>query len=98
MLGIFSEQQVDSGTKPRHSFYYPSSPTTPASSLPSYFPGLTAHLPKHANSVKVTNLRPEQDYLSLVRQCQGRLWEDPAFPADSRVLTDGNMVVSYFGR
>ena len=38
--------------------------------------------------------------MTLARQCRqsGRLWEDPAFPANSKVLTDGNMIVSYFGR
>ena len=41
-----------------------------------------------------------QDYMTLARQCRqsGRLWEDSAFPASSKVLTDGNMIVSYFGR
>ena len=38
--------------------------------------------------------------MTLARQCRqsGRLWEDPAFLANSKVLTDGNMIVSYFGR
>merc|ERR1712088_1172735 len=33
--------------------------------------------------------------MTLARQCRqsGRLWEDPAFPANSKVLTDGNMIV-----
>ena len=41
-----------------------------------------------------------QDYMTLARQCRqsGRLWEDSAFSASSKVLTDGNMIVSYFGR
>ena len=41
-----------------------------------------------------------QDYMTLARQYKqsGKLWEDPAFPANSKVLTDGNMIVSYFGR
>jgi calpain len=48
----------------------------------------------------VQNLRRDQDYMTLARQCRqsGRLWEDSAFPASSKVLTDGNMIVSYFGR
>merc|ERR1719458_1588043 len=38
--------------------------------------------------------------MTLARQCRqsGRLWEDSAFSASSKVLTDGNMIVSYFGR
>ena len=41
-----------------------------------------------------------QDYMTVSKQCRqsGKLWEDPAFPANSKVLTDGNMIVSYFGR
>ena len=41
-----------------------------------------------------------KDYMTLARQYKqsGKLWEDPVFPANSKVLTDGNMIVSYFGR
>ena len=42
-----------------------------------------------------------QDFESLKRQCRnGRLFEDPVFPASNRLLVDdnSNYVVSYFGR
>jgi hypothetical protein len=109
VLGIFTEREVDGGRR-SHSYHVPATPA-PGPSTPSYFADLTKHLPKQANPVRVQNLRPEQvpvscilpsaqDYLGLARQGRqsGRLWEDSAFPADNRVLTEGNMIVSYFGR
>ncbi len=41
-----------------------------------------------------------QDYDSIKRECRGRLFEDPAFPASNRLLVDdnSNYVISYFGR
>jgi len=53
-----------------------------------------------SSDLKVQNLIADQDYLTLVGECldTGKLWEDPAFPADASVLGDQEVVTGYFGQ
>eukprot|EP00090_Calanus_glacialis_P041785 TRINITY_DN7431_c0_g1_i4.p1 TRINITY_DN7431_c0_g1~~TRINITY_DN7431_c0_g1_i4.p1 ORF type:complete len:838 (-),score=200.72 TRINITY_DN7431_c0_g1_i4:225-2738(-) len=97
----FGEKKSNNERK-GHSFYYPKVPDV-GSSIPSYFNDLTKNLPKDANSMKIKNLYPDQDYHELVKKCaaRGELFEDSRFPASNRLLTDGggqNFVISYLGR
>ena len=97
----FGEKKTNTQRR-NHSFYYPKIPDG-GSSIPSYFNDLTKNLPKDANSMKIKNLYPDQDYHELLKKytSKGELFEDSRFPASNRLLTDGggqNYVISYFGR
>lgn len=97
----FSEKKCNNQRK-GHSFYYPKIPDA-GSAVPSYFDDLTKNVPKAANSMKIRNLYPDQDYHQVLNKCRtrGELFEDSRFPASNRLLTDGggqNYVISYFGR
>ena len=54
--------------------------------LPSRLNDLT--LSKDANSKKITNLYPDQDYHQIMKKCRERkeLFEDSRFPANNRLL------------
>ena len=97
LLG-FTEKRSESYRR-GHSFYYPKIEDL-GSSVPSYLNNLTQ--PKDANSMKIRNLYPDQDYHHLVKKyrSKGELFEDPRFPASNHLLTDagGQHYITYFGR